>query len=379
MLPYTENWTFDLQWQPPNSVTAQPGIHGQPRRASGASDSLQPAGLRLPPTHQRRNISYGFNVFPRRHEKNFDGGNTDLRVPYLGLSDSSVFYKAEGIADLSRPAVRTSQAPEPGLQVTAAYTWSHTLDMQSGLGLFFNGNDPFNLHNSYGTSSYDRTHVAVVQYHYEIPNVAGANSLLGKLTNGWSFNGLTVFQSGQPYGAIDYSGAVGGIYYANFVEILDPVLPIKPGMTVSQVTLQGTTGIDPNKPLLNSAAFYVPTLAPGTSGVPCTTVSGNPVCDTVETAFGATGRNTFRGPFQERFDLSAVKLTKLSERFTLRFQADALNLFNHTSFDVPNSTITQYSVTNGVPTVRTPPATFGFLQHTLGGPRTMQFSIHLQF
>src|ERR1017187_956624 len=157
--------------------------------------------------------------------------------------------------------------------------------MQSGLGLFFNGNDPFNLHNSYATSSYDRTHVAVVQYHYEIPNRAPANSLLGKFTNGWALNGVTVFQSGQSYDGIDFSGAVGGIYYANFVEILDPVMPIKPGMTVQQALLQGTTGIDPNKPLLNASAFYVPTLAPGTFGVPCTTVSGSQVCDTVETGF----------------------------------------------------------------------------------------------
>ena len=172
---------------------------------------------------------------------------------------------------------------------------------------------------------------------------------------------------------------MGGIYYANFVEILDPVMPIKPGMTVQQAYLQGTTGIDPNKPLLNAAAFYVPTLPPGTSGAPCTTVNGSQVCDNVETGFGATGRNTFRGPFQERFDISAVKQTKLSERFALRFQADALNLLNHTSFDVPSNSASQYSVSAGVPTVRSLSSSFGFLQHTLGGPRTMQFSLHLLF
>ncbi|HEX3878280.1 MAG TPA: hypothetical protein VHW24_14915 [Bryobacteraceae bacterium] len=39
----------------------------------------------------------------------------------------------------------------------------------------------------------------------------------------------------------------------------------------------------------------------------------------------------------------------------------------------------QYSVTNGVPSVRTPPAIFGMIQHTLGGPRTMQLAIHINF
>jgi hypothetical protein len=218
-----------------------------------------------------------------------------------------------------------------------------------------------------------------VQYFYELPNPVASASLAGKVVNGWTLSGVTVFESGQPYDAYDYSGAVGGIYYSQYVEILDPVLPITPGVSVNQVKLQGTTGINPNKPLLNSADFYVPTVAPGTMGVPCTTVSGNQVCDTFETAFGATGRNTFRGPFQERFDMALMKQTKLTERFLLKFQMDAFNVFNHPSFDVPNNNISQYRVSNGVPSVQTPPASFGFIQHTLGSPRLIQFSAHLVF
>ena len=71
------------------------------------------------------------------------------------------FYKAEGVSNYHALQFGLRKRLSHGLQVSAAYTWSHALDMQSGLGLFFNGNDPFNLHNSYATSSYDRTHVAV--------------------------------------------------------------------------------------------------------------------------------------------------------------------------------------------------------------------------
>ena len=60
--------------------------------------------------------------------------------------------------------------------------------------------------------------------------------------------------------------------------------------------------------------FFVPQIPAGTPGIPCGTVNGTQTCDTLETAFGYTGRNTFRGPFQERFDLSAVKETKLKDR-----------------------------------------------------------------
>jgi hypothetical protein len=372
VLPYTENWSFDVQWQPVNSMQISVGYvgnHGQ--------HEILPIPFNQPNIATASNpingetTSYGFNVLPSENLKTYDGGNTDLRVPYLGFNNNSAFYEAEGISNYNALQVGVRKRLSKGLQFTASYTWSHVLDMQSGLGLFFNGNDPFNLHNSYGTSSYDRTHVWTFQYHYDFPNAMRQTSALGKAIDGWALNGIIVLQSGQPYNGYDFSGAVGGVYYANFVEILDPVMPIKPGVTVKQVELQGTTGIDPSKPLLNSADFYVPQIGGGTMGVP--------VGDNLETGFGATGRNIFRGPFQERFDISAVKVTKIGERVILKFQADALNVFNHPSFDVPVNNISQYSVSNGVPTVRTPPATFGMIQHTLGGPRTMQFALHINF
>ncbi len=158
--------------------------------------------------------SYGFNVIPTETLQTYDGGNTDLRVPYLGFNNNSAFYKAEGISTYNALQFGLRKRMSNGLQITGAYTWSHTLDMQSGLGLFFNGNDPFNLHNSYATSSYDRTHVAIVQYFYELPKPMPASSLAGKFTNGWALSGVTVFESGQPYDGYDFSGAVGGIYYS---------------------------------------------------------------------------------------------------------------------------------------------------------------------
>lgn len=117
--------------------------------------------------------SYGFNVIPTETLHTYDGGNTDLRVPYLGFNTNSAFYKAEGIATYNALQLGLRKRLSRGLEVTAAYTWSHTLDMQSGLGLFFNGNDPFNLHNFYDTPSYDRTHVAIIQYFYELLSKPG--------------------------------------------------------------------------------------------------------------------------------------------------------------------------------------------------------------
>src|SRR5258707_2694620 len=154
----------------------------------------------------------------------------DLRTPYTGYATNSVLYKTEGIATYNALQFGLRKRLSKGLQLTASYTWSHTLDEQSGLGLFYNGNDPLNTRTSYGTSTYDRTHVAVVQYSYQLPKVTGRHSLIGRIANDWALNGVTTFQSGFPFNAFDFSGAVGSIYYGRFVSIIDPVLPLKPAV-----------------------------------------------------------------------------------------------------------------------------------------------------
>jgi hypothetical protein len=373
VLPYTENWSFDVQWQPVNSLQMSLGYVGNhglhqvlpiPYNQPGIATASSPINGEI--------YSYGFNVVPSLEPlKTYDGGNTDLRVPYLGFNTNSAFYKTEGVSTYNALQFGLRKRLSRGLQAMVSYTWSHTLDMQSNLGLFFNGNDPFNLRNSYGTSVYDRTHVVTAQYHYDLPKPASGDGVLAKFANGWSLSGIAIFQSGQTYGGIDYSGACGGIYYSSYVEILDPVMPLKPGITPQQAMLQGTTGINAALPVLNSADFFVPTVAPGTLGVPAG--------DTYETVFGNTGRDTFRAPFQERWDMSLLKDTRIRERFTLQFRGDVLNVFNHPDFDAPSSNASQYSVSSGVPTLRALSSSFGMIQHTLGGPRTMQFSLHLTF
>ena len=381
-LPYSENWTFDLQWQPQNTVTMSLGYIG-----SHSVHQVLPIPFNQPQiatsSHviNGQSISYGFNEVPSETLKTFDGGNTDLRVPYLGLSDSSVFYKAEGIATYNALQFGLRKSLSHGLQVTAAYTWSHTLDEQSGLGLFYNGNDPANPHSSYASSLYDRTHVAVVQAYYDLPKVASGNGFLKSVANGWSISGVTSFQSGSPYNPIDYSGAVAGLQYSHYVELLDPELPLKAGITASQAQLQGTTGINPLKPVLNASDFYIPTLAPGTNGIPTDTTAAG-AADTYETGFGNTGRDLFRGAFQKRLDLSVSKITRIHEKYVVRLGADAFNITNTPSFDVPNNSASQYSVsssTGAVTTVAPLSSSFGYIQHTIGSPRFMQLSLTLAF
>jgi hypothetical protein len=94
--------------------------------------------------------------------------------------------------------------------------------------------------------------------------------------------------------------------------------------------------------------------------------------------FGNTGRNLFRGPFQVRFDMSLAKEFRIKERYRLRFEADAFNIFNHPDFDTPNNDVVFFPNYAGPPSVP-PEGSLGMIQHTIGSSRFLQLGLHLTF
>jgi hypothetical protein len=63
----------------------------------------------------------------------------------------------------------------------------------------------------------------------------------------------------------------------------------------------------------------------------------DPRCTSGLAAVGNMGRNKFRGPFQQNWDFSLHKDTKITERASLVFGADFFNIFNHPAFASPQS------------------------------------------
>jgi hypothetical protein len=377
-LPYTENWTFDLQYQIRDWLFSAGyiGNHGQ--------HEILPIPFNEPllatPGHPVNGQMYsygGTNTTSLALEPISTAeysGNAPIRVPYIGYDMNSVLYEAEGVSNYDALQLQVRKRYSNGLQLTGSYTRSHSLDEQSGLGLFLTGNNPNTPRSSYGSSDFDRPNVFLINYSYTIPNVT-SNKALGALVNGWIIGGQTVAQSGEPYSVYDYSGSVGSLYFGTDIEISNPILPLKPGVTAGQATLQGTTGVNPAKPVLNISDFYPQFVAPGTNGVPpCEGTN----CDIYESNFANLGRNLFRGPFGVRFDMSLGKTFTLSERFHLRFNFDAFNVFNHPDFDAPNN-YAQFFEDYSPPPLAAPLGSAGYIQHTIGSSRFLQLSLHLIF
>jgi len=402
-LPYSENWSLDLQWQPTNTLVttiAYIGNHGlhqvlpipfnQPAVATPAnpvngqiySYGMQPLdGSGNPLVTEQVQTSIG--EFP------FSDGNTALRVPFIGYNPNSDFNKAEGISHYNALQISVNKRVSRGLQINGSYTWSHALDEGSGLQLFYNGNNPLDPKSAYGNAGFDRTHVFVMSYSYTIPTITRFTGVANQILNGWGVSGITVAETGQPFSVYDFSGSVGNIFFSADDFITNPLLPFAPGKTVSQVQLQSTTGVNPGKPYFDPNAFAIPFLPAGTTSSdpvpPCgSTVGGTSTnfCDTTETGYGNVGRNIFRGPFQTRFDFGIVKNFKISERFSLRYDAQFFNLFNHPSFDAPNNNVSLNNCFSPQPCYQNPPASsqgIGLIQGTIGSSRFIQMALHLTF
>jgi hypothetical protein len=379
-LPYTENWTFDLQYQASNNWLFSAGYVGNHGVHEVLPIAFNQPGIATPQNPINGQIySYGgvspnYSLDLEPVSTSEYAGNAPIRVPYIGYDMNSVLFKAEGISNYNALQLQARKRLSNGLQFTASYTWSHALDEQSGLGLFFTGNNPLTPKQSYASADFDQTHVFLINYSYTIPKLT-SNKALGYAINGWTIGGQTVAQSGQPYSIYDYSGSVGSLYFGTSNYIGNPIVPMAPGATVPQAQLQGTTGVNAGKPVLNVNDFLPQFVAPGQSGVPPCDATG---CDLYESLYGNSGRNIFRAPFQVRFDMSLGKEFVLNERFKLRFNFDAFNIFNHPDFDAPNNDVNFFPNYSGPPSIP-PQGSLGIIQHTIGSSRFLQLSMHLRF
>ncbi|HEY6307844.1 MAG TPA: hypothetical protein VI488_15435 [Candidatus Angelobacter sp.] len=246
------------------------------------------------------------------------------------------------------------------------------------MGLFFNGNNPLNLRSAYGSSDFDRTHVFNVSYVYELPKFFGASSLMGYFANGWAVRGTVVAQSGQPYSIIDYTGAVGSIFYSVYDGITNPIVPLAPGCTPKNA-VTGSSGAF-GTPALKSSCFTLPLLQPGDLG------GAIPAGDLYETNFTNGQRNIFRQSWQKDTDISFVKVTQFTERYSLKYSFDIFNLTNSASFDIPIDDVSQNEFYNQFPVIGTPPSSFynppsglGVVNKTISMPRQIQMTLSFTF
>ena len=121
-------------------------------------------------------------------------------------------------------------------------------------------------------------------------------------------SGLTILQSGQPYSVIDYTGAVGSIFYGVNDGITNPVVPLGAGCTPKRL-LPGHSGANPLEPALESELLHIAAARSG-SYRERGSWSYSLQRSVRNKLHSPRTRNIFRQPWQKRGDISIVKTTR---------------------------------------------------------------------
>jgi hypothetical protein len=235
-----------------------------------------------------------------------------------------------------------------GLHFQGAYTFSKSMDpvVTTGAGVYeYPLNDQTALARSMALSDFDRTHRLVLSYQYEPPFLSHMSGWRRAVLGNWSMSGITVFQSGLPFRVTDsYGASAYGTTVPNTATA-----SLAPGFTLASAQSSGNIE-DRLNAFLNRDAF-VPAAAVGIDG---------------STGFGTLGRNVFRGPFQQNWDMAIGKKWTVREGQNVKFSADLFNVWNHPVFANPSHTDIE------------DPA-FGAITNTAGTPRLVQFAVRYSF
>lgn len=255
----------------------------------------------------------------------------ELRGPLLGLDEdegaNTVYSNANSIYHSLQTSLQKRFSR--GYMFNVNYTFSRSLDTFSDEGLFQIEHDQSRPWLNRALSDFHRKHRLILSWTWELPFKGN------RLVEGWQLSGIGTFQSGRPFTIVDDD--FSGILFSSS----SPRPNLAPGATHDDQTTEG--------PVTSRISAYLNRSAFQSSGV----------------AWGTLGRNTVIGPDQRRVDINVSKLTRLTERFSLEFRAEAYNVSNTPTFRNPGRDLSG--------------SNFGEITRTRGGPRVIQLGLKLRF
>jgi hypothetical protein len=193
-----------------------------------------------------------------------------------------------------------------GLTFLASYTWSKTLDNTTNI--VYPYNDALNYGLSNGFKLIDIPQNFVFSYTYELPFGKGkpllkSSGIAGKLVGGWSVNGITTFQAGQPL----------------MVTVANNLLNNNGGSNPANITCSSVVMPKNVSEWFDTSCFSSPAAY----------------------TFGNSGFGHIRGPGLNSWDFSIGKDAQIGDNEFRRFrlEADFFNLTNSPHFSNPNTTL----------------------------------------
>ena len=189
-----------------------------------------------------------------------------------------------------------------GMSLKSGFTWTRSLD-----DVFRDPSNPRNLRAEKARTGYIPERQLFLNYIIELPpgqsrslNAEGG-SLTRQLLQGWRLSGITYIQDGTPFSALLAGDANNDGVDRDRPDLLGPASVDASEQTVDRWFL--------------TEAFAQP----------------DPF------SFGDAGRNILMGPGYQKWDVSMIKQTRLSNGDFVELRVQLFNAFNHANFRRPNA------------------------------------------
>ncbi len=268
--------------------------------------------------------------------------------PYANFGQIE-YLDAVGLSNYHGLQASLTRALHNGLSVSAAYTYSHSLD-NAPEGLERNSGDAPNGRNPaawYGNSDFNVRHRISANCVYQLPFGHGKAMLQSGpaswLLSNWTTSGVYTFYSGHPFQAA----------WSSESPLLDAYgFAVAPPNQVAPVHYLKKT----------SCWFY------DASNTNCGGVSSGlttPFADPGQYTIGNVGRNTLLGPRTQLFDFALYRNILFTKSFNAELRWEVFNVANHPVFGQPSGNASNGGV--------------GAITSLSADPRVMQFAIRINW
>jgi hypothetical protein len=238
-----------------------------------------------------------------------------------------------------------------GLQALASYTWSHSIDIAS-TDAGTNRSTPDLIADpniDRGSSDFDIRHSFTAGVTYDLPS-PGSHQMVRAIFGGWSVDSFVFARSAPPVDVMGTSFSAAG-------ASLNARPNLNPGVALELFGSQY-----PGGKIFNSAAF-----TPAPIG-----------------RQGNFGRNVLRGFGAWQADVALQRQFPVTERMRVNFRGEFFNIFNNPNFGSPINTITSPLFGHSTQTLANSLGSGGANGglnplYQIGGPRSIQFALKLQF
>ena len=356
---FASKFAFGLTLPLPDASAITPVFSSQPPYQTASYINAFAPDLKLPRSHQ-----WNASI-----EKSL-GSQQSLSVTYVGQVGRRLLRvedEAMPNANFQSPFLLTTNGGTSsynalqtqfrrrltaGLQVLASHTWAHSIDNDSNDFYSVVSSRVISAQNDRASSDFDVRHNLTGAVAYSLPRVT-SGGVLAALANSWDIDGVVQIRSGFPINVVSSSIAVPGVTSNTLLR--PDVVPNTP------IWLFGRQY--PGRKALNAAAFDAAT--PASQG-----------------RQGDLGRNAFSGFRMAQVDLSVSRAFNLGDKCVIRFRTDAFNILNRANFANPVSNLSLATFGQAAQTLNQGLSSFGGglnLLYQVGGPRSLQLSLKLQF